>query len=83
MIIKPVLGLAEGDSTQTHTIIQHRIWIFLADNQSGIITQNTMALIAVTLLLNYMHSWRRGWNVALLRLITSMIFLCARHLLAF
>ena len=25
--------------------MQHRIGIFLADNQSGIITQNTMALI--------------------------------------
>ena len=70
-----VLGLAEGDSTQIHTIIQHRIWIFLADNQSGIITQNTMALISVTLLLNYMHSWSGGWNVALLRLITSIIFM--------
>ena len=45
-----VLGLAEGDSTQIHIIIQHRIWIFfLADNQSGIITQNTMALNTIIL----------------------------------
>ena len=47
--------------------MQQRIRIFLADNQSGIITQNTMALISVTLLLNYMRSWRGGGYAALLR----------------